>query len=89
MVAGLWRNKLRSFLTMFGIGWGVISLVLMSSLAEGFRQGQRESMSALGDSIVIVWGGRTEMQAGGQRAGRRIRLPRSPPPLHRSRRSLQ
>ncbi len=74
MVAGLWRNKLRSFLTMFGIGWGVVSLVLMSSLAEGFRQGQRESMAALGDSIVMVWGGRTEMQAGGQRAGRRIRL---------------
>ncbi len=74
LVSGLWRNKLRTFLTMFGIGWGVVSLVLMSSLAEGFRQGQRKSMAALGDSIVMVWGGRTEMQAGGQRAGRRIRL---------------
>jgi len=31
-------------------------------------------MEQLGDRIVMVFGGRTEMQAGGQRAGRRIRL---------------
>ena len=56
---------------MFGIAWGIASLVLMSALCDGFRQGQRKNMSQLGDNIVMVWNGRTEKQAGGQRAGRR------------------
>ncbi len=73
-LASLWRHKLRSFLTMFGIAWGVASLVLMSALCDGFRQGQRQNARQIGDSIVMVWGGRTERQAGGQRAGRRILL---------------
>ncbi len=72
--ANIWRHKLRSFLTMFGIAWGIASLVLMSALCDGFRQGQRKNMKQLGDNIVLVFGGRTERQAGGQRAGRRIRL---------------
>lgn len=73
-VANMWRHKLRSFLTMFGIAWGVASLVLMSALCDGFRQGQRKNMRQLGDNIVMVWAGRTERQAGGQRAGRQIRF---------------
>ncbi|GIU79617.1 MAG: ABC transporter permease [Bryobacteraceae bacterium] len=68
------RNRLRSFLTLFGIAWGIASLVLMSSLSDGFRQGQRRNMAQIGDNIVFVFGGVTEEQAGGQRAGRRIRL---------------
>ncbi len=70
--ANVWRHRLRSFLTMFGIAWGIASLVLMSALCDGFRQGQRKNMSQLGNNIVMVWNGRTEKQAGGQRAGRRV-----------------
>jgi putative ABC transport system permease protein len=72
--ANVWRNKLRSFLTMFGIAWGIVSLVLMSALCDGFRQGQRKNMGQIGDNLVFLFGGRTEMHAGGQRAGRRIFL---------------
>jgi putative ABC transport system permease protein len=72
----LWRHKLRSFLSMFGISWGVIALALITSSGKGFSQGQRDVMRQIGDHIVIVWGGRTAMQAGGQRAGRNIRLQR-------------
>ena len=73
-LASVWRHKLRSFLTMFGIAWGIASLVLMSALCDGFRQGQRKNTAQLGDSMVMVWNGRTERQAGGQRAGRPIHL---------------
>lgn len=83
-LANLRRNKLRSFLTLFGIAWGIASLVLLSSLSDGFRQGQRKNMSQIGDNIVIIWGGITERQAGGQRAGRRIRLNESDLELIRS-----
>jgi putative ABC transport system permease protein len=75
-IVNLKRNKLRSFLTLFGIAWGIASLVLMSALGDGFRQGQRKNMSQIGDNIVFIWGGVTERQTGGQRAGRRIRLQR-------------
>ena len=73
-LSNLRRNKLRSFLTLFGIAWGIASLVLLASLSDGFRQGQRKNMSQIGDNIVFLFPGRTEMQAGGQRAGRRVFL---------------
>ncbi len=72
--ANVWRNKLRSFLTMFGIAWGIVSLVLMSALCDGFRQGQRKNMAQIGDNLVFLFGARTQMHAGGQRAGRGIFL---------------
>jgi putative ABC transport system permease protein len=74
-VAGsLLRNKLRSFLTMAGIAWGLASMVIVVAMGDSFKEGQRNSTKELGKNIVILFGGRTEMQAGGQRAGRRIRL---------------
>ena len=39
----LWAHKLRSFLTMFGIAWGVGSLLLLVGLGEGFRSGCRDA----------------------------------------------
>jgi putative ABC transport system permease protein len=74
VVSSLLRNKLRSLLTMAGIAWGVASIVLIIALGDGFKSGQRDNMRQLGENIVVVFGGRTEKQAGGQRAGRRIRL---------------
>jgi putative ABC transport system permease protein len=72
--ANLWRHKLRSFLTMFGIAWGVASLALMSALADGFRAGQRKNWEQIGNNMVALFPGKTSRQAGGQRAGRSIRL---------------
>jgi putative ABC transport system permease protein len=67
-------NKLRSLLTMFGILWGMISVVVLSATGEGFRRGNDKVLRELGKNIGIIWGGRTSMQAGGERAGRVIRL---------------
>ncbi|HEY6376165.1 MAG TPA: ABC transporter permease [Edaphobacter sp.] len=50
-------NKLRSFLTMFGIAWGVASLLLLIGLGEGFRSGQRRGLSELGTDLIMMWGG--------------------------------
>jgi putative ABC transport system permease protein len=74
VMGSLLRNKLRSFLTMAGIAWGVASIVLIVAMGDGFKEGQRNNTKSLGENIVIVFGGRTQMQAGGERAGRRIRL---------------
>ena len=67
-------NKLRSFLTMFGIVWGMISIVILSATGEGFRLGNEKVLLELGRNVGIVWGNRTSLQAGGERAGRRIFL---------------
>jgi len=74
VVSNLRANKLRSFLTMFGILWGVISVVILSATGEGFQRGNQHVLEELGKNIAIVWGSRTSMQAGGQRAGRQIFL---------------
>ena len=50
-------NKLRSFLTMFGIAWGVASLLLLIGLGEGFRSGQTRSLAELGTDVIMMWSG--------------------------------
>ena len=67
-------NKLRSVLTMFGILWGMVSIVVLSAMGEGFQLGNEKVLKELGKNIGIVWGGRTSLQAGGERAGRIIYL---------------
>ena len=67
-------NKLRSFLTMFGILWGVISIVVLGATGEGFQLGNEHVLRELGQNIAIVFPGRTSMQAGGERAGRKVTL---------------
>src|SRR6201986_2284723 len=50
-------NKLRSFLTMFGIAWGVGSMLLLISVGEGFRSGQKRQFAELGNDVIMMWNG--------------------------------
>jgi len=50
-------NKLRSFLTMFGIAWGVGSLLVLVGLGEGFRSGQKRNLARFGNDVVLMWNG--------------------------------
>ena len=68
----LWAHRLRTLLTMFGIAWGVVSIVLMVAAGEGLRVGQQKQAETLGRDIMIVFHGRTSLQAGGLRAGRLV-----------------
>ncbi len=54
----LWAHKLRSFLTMFGIAWGVGSLLLLAGVGEGFRNGNRKELETFGKNIIFFFGGR-------------------------------
>jgi putative ABC transport system permease protein len=69
----LWAHRVRTLLTMFGIAWGVVSIVLMVAAGEGLRVGQAKQAETLGKDIMIVFHGRTSLQAGGTRAGRLVR----------------
>jgi putative ABC transport system permease protein len=70
----LWAHKLRSFLTMFGIAWGVGSLLLLVGLGEGFRSGQRKNFAHLGTDIMFLFPGRIPAVEGTINAGRVYRL---------------
>ena len=69
----LWAHKVRTALTMFGIAWGIVSITLMVAAGEGLRVGQKQQADNLGKDLMIVFAGRTSLQAGGVRAGRGIR----------------
>ncbi|HXY38132.1 MAG TPA: ABC transporter permease, partial [Vicinamibacteria bacterium] len=68
----LFAHKLRTLLTMFGIAWGIVSITLMVAAGEGLRVGQAKVSEQFGKDIMIVFAGRTSLQAGGLRAGRRV-----------------
>jgi putative ABC transport system permease protein len=53
----IWAHKLRAFLTMFGIAWGVGSMLVLIGFGEGFRSGQRRQMASLGNNVIMMWGG--------------------------------
>jgi putative ABC transport system permease protein len=73
-VATFRAHKMRIFLTMFGIVWGIASVILLVGLGKGFSSDQKRRMQTLGKDLVIVWGGRTSSQIGGLAAGREISL---------------
>lgn len=60
----LWAHKLRSFLTMFGIAWGVGSLLLLVGLGEGFRSGNRKQFDSIGENVMFIWSGRAPVMQG-------------------------
>jgi putative ABC transport system permease protein len=67
-------HKMRTFLTMFGIVWGIASVIILVGLGRGFSVDQKKHMQTLGKDLVIMWGGRTSSQVGGRAAGREIQL---------------
>ena len=73
-LATLRAHKMRSFLTMFGIVWGIASVIILVGLGLGFSKDQKKRMETLGKDLVIMWGGRTSSQIGGLAAGRKITL---------------
>lgn len=68
------RNKLRSFLTMLGIVWGIASVALLIAYGTSLRSVVVSAFYAFGRGAVICWPAQTSEQAGGQRAGKHVRF---------------
>jgi putative ABC transport system permease protein len=72
---GLRRNALRALLSMLGIAWGIVSVVMLLAYGNGFHEAIAVGFrGAFGSGVAVIWPGQTSLQAGGERAGRRIRL---------------
>ncbi len=70
IIRTLWAHKLRTFLTMFGIAWGVGSLLLLVGLGEGFRSGNLREMAEFGQDIMFIFPGRAPVVEGSLRSAR-------------------
>jgi len=82
------RNPARSLLTMAGIVWGIVAVVLLIAYGNGFRGVLVRAFDAFGKSAVVCWPGQTSEQAGGERTGRRIRFEQEDMDLIRNQASL-
>jgi putative ABC transport system permease protein len=72
--AALNFNRQRSLLTMASLAWGVSCFVILYSYGEGFGAALRVSFQAVGQDLVLMFGGQTSSQAGGERSGRKIKF---------------
>ena len=68
----LMRNRLRSVLTMLGIVWGLASVVILLAYGQGLGGSVLHAFMNMGNNVIVMWPGQTSMQAGGQRAGKKI-----------------
>jgi putative ABC transport system permease protein len=73
-VESLHRNRLRSGLTMLGIVWGLVTVVLLLSYGRAIGDAVMEGFMGFGHNVIMIWGGQTSMQAGGERSGQKIKL---------------
>src|SRR3954469_24151128 len=67
-------NRQRSLLTMASLAWGVSCFVILYSYGEGFGNALRSSFQAVGQDLILTFGGQTSKQAGGERAGHKVRI---------------
>src|SRR6266550_3877927 len=72
---GLYHHRFRAALSMLGISWGIISVVVLLSYGDGFGGALDAGFrGAFSDGTVVSFPGQTSLQAGGERAGKRIRV---------------
>ncbi len=77
LIRDIWSQKLRTFLTAFGIVWGTVAVSLLLAFGEGLYIRQTKAFAGLGDRIVIAWPSRTSLPFEGLGKGRRIRIDES------------
>jgi putative ABC transport system permease protein len=73
-IDSLLRNRLRSGLTMLGIIWGLVTVVLLLSYGSSVGKEVLNGFLGLGNNVIMMWGGQTSMQAGGERSGKKIKF---------------
>jgi putative ABC transport system permease protein len=72
---GLYQHRFRAALSMLGISWGIIAVVVLLAYGNGFAAAFDAGFrGAFSDGVTVTFMGQTSSQVGGERAGRRIRV---------------
>jgi putative ABC transport system permease protein len=72
--ATLTANKLRTFLTAFGVFWGLLMLMLMLMFTTAMRTGTKRQMGGISSNALFLWGDTTTVAYQGMQPGRRIQF---------------
>src|SRR3984957_7137822 len=68
------HNRRRSVLSMLGMAGGIATVVLLLPYGPGFERGLWSAFRSFGTNLVFIFPGRTELQAGGTKAGVEVKL---------------
>jgi putative ABC transport system permease protein len=69
------NHRFRAMMTMLGISWGIVTVVLLMAYGNGFNSAILYGFrGAFSDGVVVMYGGQTSSQAGGERAGKPVFL---------------
>jgi len=68
------HNRRRTALTMLGMAWGIATVCMLLAYGDGFGRAIANIFAAFGTKVMIVVPGRTSMQAGGDKAGAKVRM---------------
>ena len=66
------QNKVRTFMSGFGIMWGIFILVLLLGIGKGVEYGVQDLLKSFASKSIFVWGGETSMKYKNMQEGRRI-----------------
>ena len=72
IIEALNANKVRTFLTAFGVFWGITILVLLLALTNGLRAGVTADFGNFATNSMFMWGQRSSISYKGLPKGRRL-----------------
>ncbi|MGA2569919.1 MAG: ABC transporter permease [Terracidiphilus sp.] len=67
-------NRRRTAITMIGMAWGIATVVLLLAYGNGFSAAIEAIFAQWGTNTIAFFPGRTSQQAGGDKAGVKVRL---------------
>lgn len=71
IVSALKKNRLRSFMTAFGVFWGIFMLIVMSGAGRALENGVLDGVRAFATNSAFFWTERTSVPYEGFQRGRR------------------
>jgi putative ABC transport system permease protein len=72
--ATLRSNRLRTFLTAFGVFWGILMLMLMLGFGSAMQSGSQRQMKGMATNLLFCWGQQTTEAYDGLPPGRQVRF---------------
>jgi len=67
-------NRRRTAITMIGMAWGIATVVLLLAYGAGFGRAFETIFAQWGTNMIGIFPGRTSEQAGGDKAGAKVRF---------------
>ncbi len=68
------KNRLRTFITAFNVGWGIFILIILMGFGIGFQNGVKNQFADDAVNTIFLWSGRTSVAYKGMQPGRQIKF---------------